>query len=76
MKKFKVTKKDRKSAIVVVILSIFSIVLATLLKTEVLGINEKIVFSKEVTIWVLFILGVFSLVYSIFIIILTYKIKD
>ncbi len=76
MKKFKVTKKDRKSAIVVVILSIFSIVLATLLKTEVLGINEKIVFSKEVTIWVLFILGGFSLVYSIFIIILTYKIKD
>ena len=74
--KIKVSKKDKKFTIIVMIFAVFAVALATLLKFGIIDMNEKILFSKEISIWGLYILGGISLIISIFELVMISKIKE
>lgn len=75
MKFLNVTKKDKILAPIMGVMSVLAIVLAVLLKTGVLNMNEDLFFSKNFSIWLLLMLGSVCLVLSIITFILACKIK-
>lgn len=77
MKKFfKITKNDRILGIILMILSVVTIVFGILLKLEILKLSSDTFIKTDTFILILIIIGAISLIYSIFVTIVAFKIKD
>ena len=77
MKKFfKITKNDRILGIILMILSVVTIVFGILLKLEILRLSSDTFIKTNIFSMILIIIGAISLIYSIFVTIVAFKIKD
>ena len=77
MKKFfKITKNDRILGIVLMILSVVTIVFGILLKLEILKLSSDTFIKTDTFTLILIIIGTISLIYSIFVTIVAFNIKD
>lgn len=77
MKKFfKITKNDRILGIVLMILSVVTIVFGILLKLEILKLSSDTFIKTDTFTLILIIIGAISLIYSIFVTIVAFNIKD
>lgn len=77
MKKiFKITKNDRILGIVLMILSVVTIVFGILLKLEILKLSSDTFIKTDTFTLILIIIGALSLIYSIFVTIVAFNIKD
>ena len=77
MKKFfKITKNDQTLGIILLVMSIISIVLGILIKYNYLQLSSNFFKNPDILSWILIILGILSLIYSIYVTIVAFKMKD